>query len=211
MRIAIIGAAGKAGTAIAAESLKRGHQVSAIVRHPENLTQTISFIQKDLFNLERQDLAAFDVVVNAVSMPPGQEENHVTAGRHLIHLLSGKSTPRLFVVGGAGSLFTDSTKTMRVMDSPGFPDFVYPTALNQAINLADLQKTTDMSWTFLSPSATFANGKRTGHYQTGADILLINSQGKSYVSYEDFAVAAVDELEAPKHMNQRFTVVSELN
>lgn len=72
-----------------------------------------------------------------------------------------------------------------------------------------MQQTNDITWTFISPSALFALGKRTGSYKAGKDNLLVNSKGDSYVSYEDFAVAALDEIENPKHVNERFTVVSE--
>ncbi|MNP60950.1 hypothetical protein D3C76_1560820 [compost metagenome] len=95
------------------------------------------------------------------------------------------------------------------MDTPDFPALFLPTASNQGKNLDILLGTEGVNWTFLSPSANFALGKRTGSYQTGADQLLINSKGESYVSYEDFAVAVVDEIEHPRHLNQRFTVVSE--
>lgn len=211
MNIAVIGAAGKAGTTILTEALTRGHQVTAVIRHPEKLQKELPFIQKDLFDLQKEDITGFDVVVNAISAPRGNEQLHVEAGRFLIDLLSGMSEKRLLVVGGAGSLYTDETKTQQVMDSKGFPDFIYPTALNQAKNLADLEQTRELNWTFVSPSANFAVGRRTGHYHTGSDILLVNSQGQSYVSYEDFAAALLDEIEQPKHINQRFTVVSELD
>jgi putative NADH-flavin reductase len=212
MNIAIIGAAGKAGSRIAQEAIRRGHQVTAIVRHPDQLTDsTLHFIQKDLFDLTRDDLATFDVVVNAFSAPFGKEDLHVTAGRKLIELLTGISKTRLIIVGGAGSLFVDKDMKKRVIDTPDFPDIFKATASNQAKNLEDLQKTTDLNWTFLSPSAIFALGKRTGHYKTGKDHLLVNSEGKSYVSYEDYAAAVIDEIETPKHVNERFTVVSEEN
>ncbi|MFX3619438.1 MAG: NAD(P)-dependent oxidoreductase [Sporolactobacillus sp.] len=212
MNIAVIGAAGKAGSRITHEALQRGHQVTAIVRHPEKLEEEVPFLQKDIFDLTKEDLQPFDAVINAFAAPLGKEELHVTAGRRLIDLLSGEQeAPRLMVVGGAGSLYTDGTKTVRVMDADGFPAAVYPTSSNQAKNLEDLQQAKDLNWTFISPSANFALGKRTGLYQTGDDTLLVNSEGKSYVSYEDFAAAFIDELEHPQHFNKRFTVVSELH
>jgi putative NADH-flavin reductase len=212
MNIAIIGAAGKAGSCIAQEAIRRGHQVTAIVRHPDKLTDpNLHFIQKDLFDLTRDDLTTFDVVINAFSAPFGKEELHVKAGRKLIKLLTGISQTRLIIVGGAGSLFVDKDKKIRVIDTPDFPDIFKATASNQAKNLEDLQNTTNLNWTFLSPSAIFALGKRTGHYKTGKDHLLINTSGKSFVSYEDYAAAVIDEVEAPKHIKERFTVVSEEN
>lgn len=212
MNIAIIGAAGKAGSRIAQEAVKRGHQVTAIVRHPDQLADSnLSFIQKDLFELTRGDLTAYDVVINAFSPLSGKEDLHVKAGRKLIELVTGISGTRLIIVGGAGSLFVDKDKKTRVIDTPEFPDIFKATASNQAKNLEDLQATNDLNWTFISPSATFALGKRTGHYKTGKDHLLLNGSGKSYVSYEDYAAAVIDEIEAPKHLKERFTVVSEEN
>lgn len=95
------------------------------------------------------------------------------------------------------------------MDTNDFPDFIKPTATNQAKNLEILQGTDALSWTFVSPSANFAIGTRTGSYVKGKDNLLVNSKGESYVSYEDYAVAIVDEIEQPQHIRERFTVGSE--
>ncbi len=123
--------------------------------------------------------------------------------------MKGAPNTKLLVVGGAGSLFVDEEKTTRVFETPGFPKEYLATAQNQGKNLEILQQTNDITWTFISPSALFALGKRTGSYTAGKDNLLVNAKGDSYVSYEDFAVATLDEIENPKHVNERFTVVSE--
>lgn len=209
-KIAIIGATGKAGSRILKEALDRGHQVTAIVRNASKLDRTdIPVIEKDIFDLKAEDLHTFDVVVNAFGAPFGQEHLHVDAGNVLIEALKGATQTRLIVVGGAGSLYVDEAKTTRVLDTPDFPEAFLPTASNQGKNLDILAGTEGITWTFISPSANFALGQRTGAYQTGNDHLLINSKGESYVSYEDFAVAVVDEIEQPNHINERFTVVSE--
>ncbi|MNI68761.1 hypothetical protein D3C73_1244720 [compost metagenome] len=155
------------------------------------------------------DLKAFEVVVNAFGAPFGQEHLHVDAGNVLIEAIKGTANTRLIVVGGAGSLYVDENKTTRVLETPEFPEMFFATASNQGKNLEILQATSGVNWTFISPSALFAIGERTGKYQTGKDNLLVNSKGESYVSYEDYAVAVVDEIESPKHLNERFTVVSE--
>lgn len=209
MKIGIIGAAGKAGSQIFKEATDRGHDVTAIVRNPSKLTDSSAkVIEKDIFDLTASDLTAFDVVVNAFAAPFGQEHLHVEAGRHLIEALKSSKT-KLFVVGGAGSLYVDEEKTLKVVDTPDFPEVFKPTALNQGKNLEDLKNSDSITWTFLSPSAIFANGKRTGSYSKGKDILLTNSKGNSYVSYEDYAITVLDELENPQHENKRFTVCSE--
>ena len=68
-----------------------------------------------------------------------------------------------------------------------------------------LRGETGLDWTFLSPSALFVPGKRTATFRLGKDQLLTNAEG-SRISFEDFAIALVDELEKPAHSRQRFTV-----
>ena len=171
--------------------------------------RNVAVIEKNVFDVTTDDVKAFDVVINAFGAPLGEEQAHVDAGHALIEALKGTDT-KLIVVGGAGSLFVDENKTVRLIDTPEFPDFVKPTALGQGRNLQELQETTDLTWTFVSPSAVFdAEGKRTGSYQAGKDHLLVNSKGDSYISYPDFAIAVIDEVENPKHVNERFTVVGE--
>ncbi|AIQ46712.1 hypothetical protein R70723_13160 [Paenibacillus sp. FSL R7-0273] len=210
MKIAVIGAGGKAGSEIVKEALDRGHEVTAIVRSAAKVTDSrAAVLEKDVFDLSAADLQTFDAVVNAFGAPFGQEHLHVDAGNVLINALKDAPGTRLLVVGGAGSLFVDEAKTTKVVDTPGFPDFVKPTALNQGKNLEILQGTEGLKWTFVSPSANFAVGDRTGSYTKGKDHLLVNSKGESYVSYADYAIAIVDELEQPQHIGERFTVVSE--
>ncbi|MCJ8014693.1 NAD(P)-dependent oxidoreductase [Paenibacillus sp. KQZ6P-2] len=213
MKIAVIGASGKAGNLIYQEAVNRGHEVTAIVRNASRLQgEHPSVIEKDLFHLTSEDLKPFDVVVNSFQAPPGSEHLHVEAGRALIQALKGAPNAKLFVVGGAGSLFADEAKTLKVMDTPDFPAIYYPTASNQGKNLEDLQKSEGITWTFLSPSAFFdPEGKRTGSYKVGKDHLLTNSKGESYISYADYAIAVLDEIENPKHLNERFTIVGEHN
>lgn len=210
MKIGIIGASGKAGNMIMKEAVNRGHEVTAIVRNAVKITEeNVNIMEKDIFSLTTKDVQPFDVIINAFGAPAGQEHLHVEAGRKLIDILEDAPNTKLFVVGGAGSLFVDADKTTRVMETPDFPSMFLPTAQNQGKNLEDLQKSS-INWTFLSPSAFFdPQGPKTGKYQTGKDLLLVNSKGESYVSYADYAIAVLDEIETPKHVNQRFTVVSE--
>ncbi|MED4634357.1 NAD(P)-dependent oxidoreductase [Peribacillus frigoritolerans] len=211
MKIGIIGASGKAGSLILKEALTRGHEVTAIVRDEARVQiQGASVLEKDIFDLKAEDIKEFDVVVNAFGAAPGKEHLHVDAGKILIEAMKGAPQTKLIVVGGAGSLFVDEAKTIRVLDTPEFPKEYFATAFNQSKNLGDLQKATDIQWTFISPSAFFdPQGNRTGRYKLGKDNLLVNSKGESYVSYADFALAVLDEIENPQHINQRFTVVAE--
>lgn len=211
MKIGIIGASGKAGSLILKEALTRGHEVTAIVRDEAKVQiQGASVLEKDVFDLKAEDIKEFDVVVNAFGAAPGKEHLHVDAGKTLIEAMKGAPQTKLIVVGGAGSLFVDEAKTIRVLDTPEFPKEYFATAYNQSKNLGDLQNATDIQWTFISPSAFFdPQGNRTGGYKLGKDNLLVNSKGESYVSYADFALAVLDEIENPQHINQRFTVVAE--
>ncbi|MBM7609929.1 putative NADH-flavin reductase [Lysinibacillus composti] len=208
MKVGVIGATGKAGQKIVQEAISRGLDVTAIVRDANKVTENIATIEKDVLSLTKQDVEGFDVLVNAFGAPLGSEEQHVVVGKHLIELLEGTNI-RLIVVGGAGSLYVDEAKTVRVVETPDFPEMFVPTASNQLQNLLDLEKST-INWTFLSPSAFFdPEGPRTGKITLGKDHLLVNSTGESYVSYGDLAIALVDEIQNAAHVNQRFTVTSE--
>ncbi|MBM4761303.1 NAD(P)-dependent oxidoreductase [Bacillus sp. B15-48] len=210
MKIGIIGASGKVGSLILKEAVSRGKTVTAIVRDAAKLSdKSVSVIEKNIFDLTSEDIKPFDVVVNAFGAPLGEEQAHVDAGHALIEALKGTNT-RAIIVGGAGSLYVDENKTVQLIDTPEFPDFVKPTAKGQGRNLQELQTTTGITWTFISPSAVFdPEGKRTGSYKKGKDHLLVNSKGESYISYEDYAIAVLDEIENPQHINERFTVVGE--
>lgn len=210
MKIGIVGATGKSGSLILEEAVNRGHDVTAIVRNASKLiNDNVKVIEKDVHDTTTEDFKGLDLVVNAFGAPLGEKDAHVEAGRALINALAGTGT-RLIVVGGAGSLYIDDSRTMTVIDTPNFPDIFKPTAGGQSENLKELEQTTNLKWTFISPSAEFdAEGKRTGTYETGTDVLLVNNREESYISYADFAIAVIDEAENNKHVNERFTVVAE--
>ncbi|SOC18411.1 hypothetical protein SAMN05880501_11096 [Ureibacillus xyleni] len=209
MKIGIIGASSKAGRNILMEAKMRNHEITAFVRHRERLIDpNIKIVKREAFELTKKDLMHFDVLINAYSALPGEKFLHVELGRHLIKLLE-KTNTKLFVVGGPGSLFIDRECTTRLIDIPEYPQESKSIARQQLQNLIDLQRSS-IKWTFLSPSPLFdSDGPRTGHYILGKDRLLLNSQQISYVSYADYAVAVLDEIENPHHVNEHFTVASE--
>ncbi|WP_377519852.1 NAD(P)-dependent oxidoreductase [Priestia megaterium] len=208
MKIGVIGATGKAGQLIMEEAKQRGHEVTAVVRNASKLKNQINVIEKDIFAITSKDIEQFDAVVNAFNAPPGSEQLHVESIQSLIKVFQGVQT-RLAVVGGAGSLFVDSEKTTPLMSTEGFPAAYYPTASNMGKGLKELEKST-INWTYLSPAAFFdAEGARTGAYQLGKDHVITNSQNESYISYADYAIALIDELENENHVNERFAVVGE--
>lgn len=131
---------------------------------------------------------------------------HFTASdpEKLIGAVRQAGVPRYLVVGGAGSLEVAPGK--RLLDSPDFPAAYRAEAEGGAAFLARLKQEQALDWTFLSPSADFHAGERTGRFRLGTDQLLVAADGRSHISFEDFAVALVDEVEAPRHSRARFTV-----
>ncbi|SFQ26298.1 NAD(P)-dependent oxidoreductase [Salibacterium halotolerans] len=209
MNIGIIGATGKSGDLILKEAQQRGHDVTAIVRNRSKLEHDVPVIEKDIFNLTQEDLSGFDVVVNAFGTTPDQGQPHIDAADVLTKALQGIKT-RLFVVGGAASLYVDEDKTTQVIDTPDFPDAIKPMAGGMAEALSRLQNAQNLNWTFLSPAVEFdAEGARTGTYQVGKDHMITNSEGNSYISYADYSIAVLDELENKEHENERYTVIGE--
>lgn len=198
--IALIGASGQAGSRILKELSDRGHSVTAIARHPEKIASLPGVTAKagDLTDKEALTklLAGHDAVVSSVRFLDSDPQV-------LIGAVRAAGVKRYLVVGGAGSL--EIAPGQRVIDLPDFPDAYRPEAAKGAVFLAELRKETVLDWTFLSPSAEFVPGERTGKFRLGKDTLLSGENGSS-ISFEDYAVALVDEIEKPAHSRERFTV-----
>lgn len=209
MKVAVVCANGKAGKLIVQEAVERGLDVTAIVRG-ENKTVAKKALVKDLFDLTAQDLAEFDVVVDAFgAWTPETLPQHSTSLKHLCDLLSGTKI-RLLVVGGAGSLYVNAEHTAQVMDGADFPEMFKPLAAAQGKALEELRARNDVQWTFISPAGDFqADGARTGAYLLGGEELMLNSKGQSVISYADYAIAMVDEVVKGNHLQQRISVVAE--
>lgn len=207
MKIAVVCANGKAGQAITEELIRRGQDVTAIVRK-ENKSQAPNAIIKDIFAITGDDLKPFDVVIDAFGAWTADTLPQLPQSlEHLCNALSG-SQARLLVVGGAGSLLIDKERGVCVADAPDFPDIFKPVAAAHAQALAMLRKRQDVRWTYVSPACDFqAQGERTGKYLVGGEELLLNAQGESVISYADYAVAMADEALNGKHIQQRISVV----
>lgn len=209
MKIAIIGATGKAGKLIMEEALKRGLDVTAIVRNKSKLSNSsVKVIEKDLFDLKKEDLKDFDTVVSAFGAWEEKElSKHGEVMNHLCDILADTNI-RLMVVGGAASLFVNHS--MMLIDSPDFPKDWINLAKNSNKAFEILKATKNVLWTYISPSADFqADGKKTGEYRIGdKDELCFNSKGESMISYADYAIGFVDEIENKKFLNKRITLVS---
>lgn len=200
MKVAVIGASGRGGSRIVDELARRGHQVTAIARHPEKIKAHagVSAVTGDLFDAGfAKLLAGHDAVVSAV---------HFSASdpRKLIEAVRAAGVGRYLVMGGAGSL--EVAPGVRLVDTPAFPAIYKDEATKGGDFLDMLRSESGLDWSFLSPAAMIDSGARTGKFRLGKDQLLIDAQGKSFISFEDYAVAVVDELERPQHSRQRFTV-----
>jgi len=212
MKVAVIGATGKAGKLIAREAKARGHEVYAVTRPGSiyKLEDNYPVIPKDIFELTTEDFKGFDIVVDAFGTDfskPGNEYLHLTTMEHLIEVMEPLPETRFFVVGGAGSLFKDETRTMRVYESMSPAMRAVPENQFAAWNKL---KDSKVNYTFMSPAELFdASGPRSGQYTLGTDIAIKNSVGRSYITYSDFALAMVDEFENKKFEKARFTAVGE--
>lgn len=200
MKIALIGASGNAGSRILKELSDRGHAVTAIVRQPDRIATLpgVTPVSGDVNEREAlaDTLRGHDAVVLSLPFAPNDPAK-------LIEPVRASGVKRYLVVGGAGSL--EVAPGQRLIDQPGFPEEYRTEASAGAAFLDRLREVEDLDWTFLSPSAMFVPGERTGQFRLGTDTLLSNEQGSS-ISFEDYAIALADEIEQPRHVRQRFTV-----
>ncbi len=199
MKVALLGATGAAGSRILKELSDRGHAVAALSRHPEKTPAlpgvTAQALEAADIDATAQALRGADAVVSAVKFTSVD-----TAG--LIEAVRRAGVKRYVVVGGAGSLWV--SPGVREVDGPGFPEHVKPEARAGWAFLEQL-RASDLDWTFFSPSRMFTPGERTGKFRLGTDDLIFDAEGRSAISFEDYAVALVDELETPRHVRARFT------
>ncbi|MGX6961565.1 NAD(P)-dependent oxidoreductase [Vagococcus xieshaowenii] len=206
MKIGIIAANGKVGQLITEEAVNKGYEVTAIVRN-DNKTTAPRSLQKDLFDLTRDDISSFDVIIDAAGFwQPEDLIKHQTSIAHLTDILKGTPT-RLIIVGGAGSLYMDATHTIQLKDTPDFPEAYKPLAESMAKGLDLLRERHDSHWVYVSPAADFiADGEKTGQYAFTGEEFTVNKHGKSYLSYADYATALVELLEDTSINQQRVAI-----
>ena len=209
MKIAVVAANGKAGKLIVREAVDRGMDVTAVVRE-DNKSAAPHTVVKDIFAITAADLSGFDAVVDAAgAWTPDTVHIIPDAAKHLADLLKNTET-RLIVVGGAGSLFVDKEHTKTVFDVTPFPEAAVPVVKSHQVALDALREYNDVNWTYVSPAGDFqADGARTGKYILGGEELVLNAKGESVISYADYAIAMVDEIESGNHIKQRISVVGE--
>mgnify|MGYP002624462445 CR=1 FL=1 len=209
MKIAVVAANGRVAGKVITEAVNRGFDVTAFGRK-ENNTDAQNYVKKDIFDLTADNLKGFDAVVDAFgAWTEDVLPQHSTTLAHLCDVLSGTDT-RLLIVGGAGSLYVNPEHTACVSDGPDFPDIFKPLAAAMAKALGELRERNDVKWTYISPAGDFqADGERSGKYILGGEELVLNSKGESIISYADYAIAMVDEIEKGDHIQQRISVVRE--
>ena len=201
MKIAVAGASGRAGSEITKELSRRGHTVTAIARNPEKIANLPNITPTKGDVLDQAGLtrlwAGHDVAISSIhflASDPGK----------LIGAAKASGVGRYLVVGGAGSL--EVAPGVKLVTTPGFPAQYKAEAEAGAAFLDLLRREKALNWTFISPSALFVEGERTGKFRLGTDQLLTAADGKSSITFADYAIALADEIERPSHLRQRFTV-----
>jgi uncharacterized protein len=227
MRIGIIGASGNIGSRIHTEATVRGHEVVAFT-HSGAAAKGAPWRDLDIFNLEalRAVVPSVDVIVSAFH--PGNSARDVgdalrraiadptayaRVATNLVKALEHRTATRAIVVGGAANLEIepgvttddDDERLRHVFRSIGVPED-YAKAAKGHRDALNVLRQSNRRWTYVSPSAEVYAGVRTGRFRIGSDQLLIDSTGRSHISYEDFAFAVLDEIEEPRHVQRRFTV-----
>jgi len=209
MKIAIIGASGNIGSRVMKEALSRGHDVTGISRNTSKITEKnskLKLINCDIFNPSElvKHLENKDVVISAYAPAFENVGQLVDATNTLIEVAKKAKVKHLIVVGGAGSL--EVAHNALLLDSPQFPDAWRPIARahKEALHLYESEKS--LKWSYAHPAAVIEPGSRTGKFRLGSNQLLVDVQGNSKISIEDFAIALLDEAETPKHIHKRFVV-----
>lgn len=211
MKISIIGATGFVGKAIVAEALLRHHQVTAISRHSNQLSQHAYLITAsgDITDVAwlTSRLKGQDVVISAFNggwQNPNLYQDTVAGNQAILQAVEKSMVKRFIVVGGAGSLKTSSG--VDLIDSPNFPTEIKPGAQAMRELKSHLQSIDSLDWTYVSPAAVLEPGERTETFRLGGSQLLMNGQQPAKISVEDLAVAILDEAEQAQFIRQQFTV-----
>ena len=213
--VLLIGATGFVGSAILNELVNRGHKVTAIVRDAKSLAdkQGVEAVVADATDPDTlaRLAAGKDAVISAYNpgwANPRQYEETLENYPKIVEGAKRAGVERLLIVGGAGTLFVKPG--LRLVDTGTLPEAWLPGVKSLGeFYLNTLMQENDIDWIFLSPAANLGNlqpGIRTGKYRVGKDDLLVDAEGNSFISVEDYAVAMIDELETPKHHKERFTV-----
>jgi len=190
MKIALVGSTGRVGSHVAREALDRGHAVRCLLR-----------AQVDLFDPEAlaQALRGQEVLVSAYGAPADAPQLLAQATRSMVQAVRAAAVRRIITVGGAGGLAV--RPGVRLADTDGFPSALLPKVGAHEDAVAVLAAS-GLDWTCLAPAAQIGPGERTARYRLALGALVRDAEGRSSISYEDFACALLDELEAGHYMRQ---------
>ena len=207
MKVILYGSTGKSGSVILKELVARGHTVVAAARKPERVQKLkdVTAVQDDLSNSAKITgiVKGADAVVSAYGPPADDTTQIISAMDRLVKGILEAGGPRIIVVGGAGSLFVAPGITLR--ESGHLPKEWIP-IVDAHIQVLRNLKQSSIDWTYFSPAGYFEPGERTGKFRLGKDDPITDAQGNSRISFADYAIALVDELENPQHRRERFTI-----
>jgi uncharacterized protein len=207
MNVVVYGATGNSGSEIVKELLRRGHKVTAVARKVDSIKgeEGVTAKADDLSNVEA--IAAIikgaDAVVSAYAPPMADTDAIVGVTEREIAAVKNAGAKRLLVVGGAGLL--EVAPGVTLINSGHLPAEYLPIATSHEKALEVLRKS-DINWTYLSPAAYFVPGERTGKFRLGTKELIADAKGESKISFADYAIALVDEIEKPAHERASFSV-----
>lgn len=212
MKLALIGASGFVGSAVLTEALHRGHDVTAIVPHPEKITTSDPKLTIKKGNALDADsiaelVAGHDAVVstfNAGWTNPNLYDDFLNGAEAIEQGTQQAGVKRYLFVGGAGSL--EAAPGVQLVDTPQFPAEWKPGALAARDYLTRLRQNTTLDWTFLSPAINLAPGERTDTFRIGTEQPVFDEKGESNITVADLAVAILNEIEQPQFIQKRFTV-----
>jgi putative NADH-flavin reductase len=207
MNVVVYGATGNSGREIVKELLSRGHTVTGVSRNVSSLKPEKGLTAKadDLSNVDATAaiIKGADAVVSAYAPPPDNTDALLGVTEREIAAVKKAGAARLLVVGGAGLL--EVAPGVTLIKSGHLPAEYLPIATSHEKALGVL-RASDINWTYLSPAAYFVPGERTGKFRLGTKELIANAKGESRISFADYAIALVNEIEKPAHERASFSV-----
>lgn len=210
MKIVIFGASGTVGQRILDEAVNRGNDVTVVTRDKAKFGETDGkFLviegQATVAESVAKSVEGADAVISAVGPVGSSPQTVIEAASALLEGTAKVGVERLLFVGGAGSL--EVAPGVQLIDTPEFPS-AWKEIAQAHSDALDVFKNTkeNVDWVNISPAALIQPGERTGKYRLGKDNLVVDENGESKISAEDYAIALIDEVETPKHHKERITV-----
>jgi uncharacterized protein len=210
LNIVVYGGSGAIGSRIVNEAHARGHNVTVVDKNPKPQLAPagVKVVAGDVFDKAdvQKNIAGADALVSSIVARPAPTPDFalsvVKAEVEALRAQTGPKKTRLLVVGGGSSLYGADGK--RVIERFGGRQ---DGEVKSSVDSVDWLKAEvkDVQWSFFSPNGNFSPGKRTGTYRFGTDKIIVDANGRSAISYEDYAAAMIDEIEKPQYINKHFT------